>query len=386
MIAEPAADGEVAEIVRACEADRIETAPIGAARTMSQIRRAPLALGISLARMARIVAYEPADMTLAVQAGASVGEVNRATDSARQHLPVDPPNPDATTIGSLIAASHSGPLRLSEGTARDLLIGIRYVGREGRIVKGGGRVVKNVAGYDLMKVMGGSFGTLGIIVEATFKVLPIPEHRAAAFAGFRGAGDAFDAARRLNDALPLSYLEVLSPAAARMCGRDAAFVAVAGFSGSRGDLDEQWNSIRRLAPAAQLLEASDADALYARIRDLDFSAAPIAALVAMPPAELAAALMESGAEFAAHAGCGVAKVFLAGAHDETGVAQAISRWRRRARVARGNLRIIRRDPSMRPWLESFDTPDDGALRLMKRLKAAFDPAGIFNPGCFVGGI
>ncbi|MGB0059972.1 FAD-binding oxidoreductase, partial [Candidatus Binatus sp.] len=173
-IVEPASVEEICEIVRLCEADRIALAPIGASRSLAGIRRSPVALGISMARRARIIAYEPDDMTVVAESGITVGALNEAMAPSGQRLPLDPCNPAMTTLGSLIGASHSGPLRLSEGTSRDLLIGVRFVGHGGNLVHGGGRVVKNVAGYDLMKVMGGSFGTLGIVTEATFKVRPIP--------------------------------------------------------------------------------------------------------------------------------------------------------------------------------------------------------------------
>src|SRR5260370_42579993 len=151
--------------------------------------------------------------------------------AARQRLPLDPCDPGRTTLGALIGASHSGPLRLSEGTSRDLLIGIRFVGHGGRQIHGGGRVVKNVAGYDLMKVMGGSFGTLGIITEATFKVRPVPARYSLAIMRYERAADAFAAARTLNDALPLSHLEVLSPAAAASLQTAGKSIMYSGFSG-----------------------------------------------------------------------------------------------------------------------------------------------------------
>src|SRR5712692_3435731 len=190
-IVEPGTVDEICEIVRMCEIDRITLASLGRARTLSQIRPSPVAVGVSLKRIARIVAYEPDDMTVVSEAGITVSELNAATAPARQRLPVDPCNPGLTTLGSLIGASHSGPLRLSEGTSRDLLIGIRFVGPGGRQIHGGGRVVKNVAGYDLMKVMGGSFGTLGIITEVTFKVRPLPPRYSLAIMRYQRAPDAF---------------------------------------------------------------------------------------------------------------------------------------------------------------------------------------------------
>ncbi|MGC1676476.1 MAG: FAD-binding protein, partial [Candidatus Binataceae bacterium] len=121
VIAVPADTSEIAEIVRKCEAERISVAAIGAARTLSEIRRTPVAVGISLERMARVVAYEPDDMTIVAEPGISVAALNAAMSPSGQRLPVDPRNPEAATLGAMIAAHHAGPLRLSEGTARDLL-------------------------------------------------------------------------------------------------------------------------------------------------------------------------------------------------------------------------------------------------------------------------
>lgn len=383
IVAEPADAREVAELVRACETDGISLAAMGAARTLGEIRKTPVALGVSLNRMRRVIAYEPADMTVTVEGGVSVDELNRTMEPSGQRLPVDPQRPDLTCIGSLIAASHAGPLRLSEGTSRDLLIGIRYAGRGGKIVHGGGRVVKNVAGYDLMKVLGSSFGTLGIIVEATFKVRPVPEHYAMALARYDDAERTFEAARALND-LPLAHLEVLSPAAAESCGFDGKYVLLAGLSGSRSEVASQYAAAARMAPGARLIEKEDARAAYACLRDFDFLSQSLAARAAVAPAELASAMLAADAEFVAHAGSGVAELFLN--RMPADVRATVARWREIARGRRGHLRVIHCDPEVRPSIELFDLPNSGAMGLMRRLKTAFDPAGIFNPGCFVGEI
>ena len=158
-----------AEVIRKCERDRMALAPLGACRTLRYLRSAPVEVGISLSAMAQVISYEPDDMTVVAGAGITLGALDAALGAHGQHLPVDPPAPDRTRIGALLAAAQSGPLRLSAGTVRDFLIGVQFAGHGGHAVRGGGRVVKNVAGYDLMKVMIGSFGTLGIITEATFK-------------------------------------------------------------------------------------------------------------------------------------------------------------------------------------------------------------------------
>ncbi len=380
-IVEPQSAEEIAAIVRKCEADKISLAPLGAARTLSQIRRSPVQIGISLKRMARIVAYEPEDMTVVAQAGLTVGDLNATMVTSGQRLPVDPCNPGATTLGSLIAAPHAGPLRLSEGTVRDLLIGIQFVGHGGRIIRAGGRVVKNVTGYDLMKVMTGSFGTLGIVTEATFKVRPIPENYSLAVATFPNADDAFAAASKLHDQVPLIHLEVVSPGVSGAIGAPDRFVVLAGFSGIRSELEYQSDRIASvLPPAIEILDGDRALELYSSLRDLNFGDG-IAARMAVLPNALARCARESSAEFIAHVGSGIAE--LSTPASDPGI---VVRWREIAHSARGHLRVISAPASIRSGIEFFDRPNPGAFKLMQRLKSTFDPAGIFNPGCFVGAL
>ncbi len=385
IIAEPRDSDEIAAIVRQCEAGRVTLAPLGAARTLSEIRRAPVTLGVSLARMDRIVAYEPEDMTVIAEAGMTLGALNQRAGEHGQRLALDPRNPGAATLGALVAASQAGPLRLSEGTPRDLLIGVRFVGHEGRAVHGGGRVVKNVAGYDLMKVMTGSFGTLGIITEAAFKLRPIHEGYTLGTAPFARAAEAFAAALTLHDALPLVHVEVLSPALAADFGCPGTFLLMAAIAGSASELEYQRGHFGNLAGVA-FSDGARAVETYERLRDLEFAPAALAAQLATAPAELARCVEDSGAEFRAHAACGVAQIFLGGELDPTSARETLARWRVAARAAQGHLRLLAAAPALRSHLEFFDQPPPGALKLMRRMKAAFDPAGIFNPGCFVGGL
>ena len=385
IIAEPRDSDEVAALVRECEAGRITLAPLGAARTLSEIRRAPAMLGVSLARMDRIVAYEPEDMTVIAEAGMTLGALNQRLAEHGQRLPLDPCNPGATTLGALIGASHAGPLRLSEGTPRDLLIGVRFVGHEGREVHGGGRVVKNVAGYDLMKVMTGSFGTLGIITEAAFKLLPIPKGYTMGIAPFARAADAFGAALKLHDVLPLVHVEVLSPALAARFGYSGAFLLMAAVAGSASELEYQRGHFGGL-DGAVFSDGARAIETYERLRDLEFAPAAVAAQLATAPAELARCVEGLGAEFRAHAACGVAQIFVGGELEPIKARETLARWRSAAHAAHGHLRVLAAAPALRSHLDFFDEPPAGALKLMRRLKAAFDPSGVFNPGCFVGGL
>jgi glycolate dehydrogenase FAD-binding subunit len=398
IIVEPRDGDEIAALVRQCEGGSesetgpITLAPLGAARTLGEIRRSPAMLGVSLARMDRIVAYEHEDMTVIAEAGMTLGALNRRLAEHGQRLPLDPRNPDETTLGALIGASQAGPLRLSEGTPRDLLIGVRFIGHAGRAVHGGGRVVKNVAGYDLMKVMTGSFGTLGIITEAAFKVRPIPAGYTIGFAAFGRAADAFAAALKLHDALPLMHVEVLSPALSARFGHPDAFLLLAAIAGNAPELEYQRDYFRsgHGAGFAGVTFSDGARAIetYEQLRDLEFApASAMAAQLATAPAELARCVEDTGAEFRAHAACGVAQIFGGGEFDIPEKArETLVLWRGAAHAARGHVRLLAAAPALRPHLDFFDQPSAGALKLMRRLKAAFDPAGIFNPGCFVGGL
>ena len=387
LIVEPASPQEIIEVVRKCESDGFPLAPMGATRTLAQIRRQPAAVGVSLARMDRVVDYEPDDMTVIAEAGLTLGALNACTAAHGQRLPCDPANPELTTLGALVGAAKSGPLRLSEGGVRDLLIGIRFVGHGGRLIHGGGRVVKNVAGYDLMKVMTGAFGTLGITTETIFKVRPLSENYSLAITSFDTAADALEAARRAEEAASLIHLEVLSPLLGHKFARPGRSVVLAGFGGSRTEANyyraHVSNALRR---NTQMLTGGDAIAHYQWLRDLDFAGPAMVAQLAVLPAELPGCLEACGAEFRAHAASGVAQIFLAMNHDNKEICDAVGRWREIAHKAHGHLRVLEARSDVRASLEMFDQPPEPATRLMRRLKAAFDPKNIFNPGGFIAGI
>jgi glycolate oxidase FAD binding subunit len=136
----------------------------------------------------RILEYDPADLTVTVQAGCPVGVLDAALAEHGQWLPVNVPWPERTTVGGMIAMGLVGPLRRTYGTLRDQVIGIEWVGGEGQVLRSGGRVVKNVAGYDLMKVHVGARGRFGVLTQATFRVRPRVERMTPAAGNEAGAG------------------------------------------------------------------------------------------------------------------------------------------------------------------------------------------------------
>src|SRR5262245_55087975 len=163
----------------------------------------PGALTLHTGALDRIVEYNPADLTITVEAGVPLGAIQEALRPHGQWLPWDPPASTEATVGGLLAAGASGPLRLGYGTPRDWVLGMRVALGDGRLVKSGGKVVKNVAGYDAHKLHIGALGTLGVIVAATFKVAPLPERLGSLRLVCRAREEALRLAERLR-ARPLA--------------------------------------------------------------------------------------------------------------------------------------------------------------------------------------
>jgi glycolate oxidase FAD binding subunit len=158
-----------------------------------------LDLLLDTSRLSRVRAHQPGDLTVTVEAGVRLGELNRMLALHGQWLPLDPPFAEDATIGGLLATNDSGPLRHRHGTPRDLVIGIQLATADGQLAKAGGQVVKNVAGYDLSKVVSGSFGSLAAIVSATFKLLPLPPARASLVVPGLDQSSLGDVVRRIGD-------------------------------------------------------------------------------------------------------------------------------------------------------------------------------------------
>jgi glycolate oxidase FAD binding subunit len=192
-----------------------------------------------LRRMARVLEYTPEDMTVSVEAGITLAELQRRLAERGQWLPVDPPKPDALTIGALLAANKCGPRRFGYGTVRDYLLGIKVVLADGRVIKAGGKVVKNVAGYDLCKLFVGSMGTLGVILEATFKVLPRPEKEDFAKLNLQRPAE-------LGAWLDKINASPVTPVVIDLYGDAGASVIVLGFAGPREDVEWQMARAREI--------------------------------------------------------------------------------------------------------------------------------------------
>lgn len=218
----PASVSELCALVQRTRAAGHGLYPLGG-RTALAHGRAPLKPGVAcdLTALADVIDYPARDMTVTVRAGVTLAALQAVLAKEGQWLPIDVPNPERATLGGMVAVNASGPRRYGHGTLRDYVIGISFVTDDAVEVKAGGRVVKNVAGYDLMKLQIGALGTLGVITQLTLKVKPKPEARAAVCFGCGSAS-----LRAVLDVLAGSRtrpvaVETLNPDAARACSLPA---------------------------------------------------------------------------------------------------------------------------------------------------------------------
>lgn len=217
-ILQPDSPAEIADILRFASAEQLAVIPMGG-RTHLGIGMPPRSydLAVDLSRMNKILACEPRDLTLGIEPGVTCAALARELKEKGQFLPIAPPFQEQATLGGIVAAGVDSPLRYGYGAARDFLLGIEFVTGEGIPSKSGGRVVKNVTGYDLHKLFVGSLGTLGIITRLNFRTFPLPPRRRMFVIAFGAASRALEFCRLLvNSPLEPKLLEILDPVASAL--------------------------------------------------------------------------------------------------------------------------------------------------------------------------
>jgi glycolate oxidase FAD binding subunit len=369
---------------------------------------------VSTERLNRIVDYAPANLTMIVEAGIGLAAVQEKLAENGQFLALDPPNADRATIGGIVAANASGPSRLGYGSARDLVIGTRVATTRGTVAKAGGRVVKNVAGYDLNKLYVGSLGTLALVVEVGFKIAPRPSARATVIGRFARLDQLGEAARQVvRSPLMPTALDLLNAPAARALYfpglpdvGDGYLLAALGTAPG-GAADRQRSELARIFRAAgadEIVDFGDAmsPAFWSQVAERPSEWLGLGAIrvkIAVPISQvgrIVRAIEERGdavgqrPAIGGRAGSGVLhatwNVPEAG-FEGRGVAErlGLGELRELARSLGGSLVL---EDCPRALKDELDVWGDvgPSLVLMKRLKAALDPRGTMNPGRFVGGI
>jgi len=229
----PGSEKELAQVLADCAGARRTIRLGGHFSKDSVVPPVQAAATISTCAMRRVLDYEPRDLTISVEAGLPWRELSQLLAANRQVLPLDPPWFDSATVGGVVATNFSGPRRRLYGTARDLVIGMRFATLEGNIVQSGGMVVKNVAGLDMAKLLIGSWGSLAAIAVVNFKLNPMPAETRTFIMDFESADEAFEERDRiLRSVLQPAALDILNPAAASLFDLAPRFTLLLEAGGS----------------------------------------------------------------------------------------------------------------------------------------------------------
>lgn len=391
LLALPGSADEIAACIRVCSESGASVVPAGRMTWLdcgNPPSRADVVL--SLDRMRRVIDYSPPDLTATVEAGLTLSEFNAMTMRERQWLPLDPPGFRCSTVGAIAACNSSGALRLGFGTPRDYVIGLRLVHADGTESKSGGKVVKNVAGYDMNKLYVGSYGTLAIITELTFKLRPLAAGSSTIMITSKYRGPLFQLAKRVlaADLQPASVILTrrLFESVASSGPDDALFIR---FIDSEAAVEHQvdWaiQAIGENDKAARLSE-NEADAIWAQVADFEQRAVQVRLSVPLSavPAEFEKALLaHSDCVAAADIGTGIIRLAFDG--NEGSAIDQIKRLRASAACANGTLVIERAAAKVRGDADAWG--DVGSTtELMRSIKARFDPQALLNPGKFVLGL
>lgn len=350
-------------------------------------------LALSTARLTELVDYVPENLTVTCGAGLTVAALQTILAVQRQWLPLDVARPDRQTLGGIVAARAGSLRRLSAGSVRDLLLGVTVVNTAGERVQGGGRVVKNVSGYDLPKLYCGSLGTLGLIAEVTFRVAPLPPASATALLPLdtnHNSEDVLDAL--LGSDLSPAFLFLLSPEAAQAVvpdAEDAQYVAV-GFDGDPEAVTWQIETL-----GAGQLDDDTAQTVRARLRDFALNDAPLTAAFHILSSQVGAfsrmvewTARRAGftAAVASDAALGLMTAHFAPAREDADWRVFYIDLKDKADRCGGSFILERMPDILRADAVPVWSPLLPDFGLMASLKAALDPAKLWNPGRFVGGL
>lgn len=357
---------------------------------------------LSLARMNRILDYEPADLTARVEAGCPLATFNQTARTYRQWLPFDPPGSDQATLGGIAATDDFGPLRYTYGRPRDYVIGLEVVDGHGRLIKSGGRVVKNVTGYDLNKLFVGSYGTLGVIVHINVKLRPRPEGDATALIRKGSTEVLLTCARTLwrSELLPAAVILVNSGAGRALGLEPAEPSLLVRFIETEPAIRYQLDRLGEIAAHHTLscvrLDDARAASLWHTLASTRFlmncefilrlSALPAhtGALFTFCQQELSR-LVENPSVIA-YVGTGVVRASgMLPRHRFPLLAETVQTLRSMCRQIGGHLIVEAAPAEIKRDLDAWGDIGPTAS-LMRALKHQFDPERIFSPGRFVAGI
>jgi glycolate oxidase FAD binding subunit len=400
----PAEPGELASHLRDAFDGNTPIYPIGGSTSLEfgLPAKAP-GNALSLTKLNRVIDYPARDMTVTVEAGLTMQSLADLLATERQRLPIDVPAADRATLGGVVATNWNGPRRYGQGSVRDHVIGIHAVDGRGMPFKGGGRVVKNVAGYDFCKLLTGSLGTLGVITQLTFKLKPLPEQSVLVGCSLPD----LDTAEKLlaslvrSEATPTAIELVAGPAWQQdallqplhggQAGGEGAYLVV-GLEGTVAEVDymvrqlaAEWRAVAAVHP----LVLGESAALWRRLAEFPAEGdSPLVLKASVVPSGVtalvaAARKLDPGCSIQAHAGNGTVIIKLA-AFPTQGLSRAlVGNLQPVATSYRGHVVVLSNPSGAEMTHQSVWGAIDAPLAVMSDLKRKFDPKDILNRGRFV---
>jgi glycolate oxidase FAD binding subunit len=420
IVVQPAEAAQIAEILRFAAEQRLAVIPMGGCTKLAiGAKPARYDIALDLCRLDHVLAYDPKDLTLGVEPGVRIEDLLRALAKEKQFLPLAVPFADRATIGGITAANSTSPLRHAYGGVRDFCLGMEFVTGEGVPAKSGGRVVKNVTGYDLHKLLVGSLGTLAVITRINFRTFPLPQAQGTFVATFSSAEAAFDFCRDVShSALTLQMVEVGSPGAAALLfsgeiaarlepGSWSVVLSAAGLPAVVERHQRELGHLAGTARAEEFLSLSDSDALSVLIQLREFpmlmmERVPAAAIFRISAAPAAMALLLRKL----HVLAAQRDLDFVALGRASGVFYATFLPKKDPASAPPTLAGVIGDvfatcnehelnaSAMLEWCpmqlktspEVVWGPPRPDFGLMRRVKSSFDPKGVLAPGRFAGGI
>lgn len=416
VVVSPGTIGEVSKVVAYANEESLTILPMGNG-TKVGMGTVPgkVDLLLSTLRLNRITDCDCENLTLSVESGITLDAVQKrlAGEGKGYFLPLDPPHTGRATLGGIVATNSSGPGRLLYGTARDLIIGTRAVFPNGDVVKSGGKTVKNVSGYDMCKLLIGSYGTLGILCEITFKLLPLPEKRATLLLPYAALDEAVQFGREIlqSQYLP-SSIDILNRTALQKVKYPAPqqgdYLVAIGLEGVAEGVDRQVAEMSEKAkkggcPEAAVLHSEAHSSFWRALRDfseglaedgsgfISFKSNFLISRCGEVMGSYEKTAAESGIDCAliCHSGSGVLHSYaFSGNGIQSKKKSLLSLAKEFSSVAErngGHLVVESSPPVFKKGIDVWGG-QRGDYEIMRRLKREIDPKGILNPGRFVGGI
>ncbi|MEO8579437.1 MAG: FAD-binding oxidoreductase [Gemmatimonadales bacterium] len=326
-----------------------------------------------------VVGYVPGDLTLTVRAGTTLSEIEKVTREHDQWLPLDPYGSPDGTIGATLATASAGPLASSFGLPRDLLLGLEFVNGRGEVVRGGGKVVKNVAGFDLSRLLTGSWGTLGVITEVTLRLYAVPQVDRTFAIALRGSD------KDIGSLIQAIVGSPLSPYALQLLGRSAGRALELGeeaaclirFGGNEAVVRAQMNALSQIS----LLEEVESS-IWTELRHLESSAHTTIRVSTLPQRVVAGSAQIVRDDVPGIYTCidprrGVIRIAVGPGSDGSGETPAIG-FDRDPRQSNGSTEVIFEKLPDEVW--QFGATSEVSDELSRRIKKAYDPHNILNPG------